>query len=184
MPTLALKDNPPSRFPEASILESTQIWSIAKVRARQEKALAFDLMAEGIGYYLPLFSKSFKRPDTGKKRTSILPIFPSYLPFECESVPPWLFRSERVAAIIEVKAQNRFREQLHAIYQCRECTVGLADIPQREFTIGQQVRVLAGPCAGIVGNLVKRINENFLVINVEGLGFAGIRVNAEFLEPV
>lgn len=184
MPILALKDNPPSRFPNIPILETTNDWFIAKVRARQEKALAFDMMANGLGYYLPVFTKSIKRPDTGKKRTSILPLFPSYIPFECGSVPSWLTKSERVTAIIEIKGQNRFRQQLHAVYQAREYGLAVSCLSENEFALGQQVRLLEGPCAGVVGTVVKLISECILVIQVEGLGYAGIRVNAEALEPV
>jgi hypothetical protein len=184
MPILAKKDNPPSRFPDIPILETTNDWFIAKVRARQEKALAFDMMAHGMGYYLPVITKSIKRPDTGKKRTSILPLFPSYLPFECESAPTWLVRSERVIAIIRIKAKNRFRQQLHAIYQARDCDLVIASHTESEYTLGRQVRLLEGPCTGLVGTVVKHISECILVMQVEGLGCAGIRVNAEDLELV
>lgn len=184
MPILALKDNPPTRFPDTSILETTGNWYIAKVKARQEKALAFDMMAEGTGYYLPIYTKSIRRPDTNKKRTSILPLFPSYLPFECETVPSWLVRSERVAAVIEIKAQNRFRQQLHAIYRARECGLVASSLSESEYALGQQVRILEGPCAGVVGRVIKHISESILIIQVEGLGCAGIRVNAEALEPI
>ncbi len=184
MPILAIKDNPPSRFPNIPILETTNGWFIAKVRARQEKALAFDMMAHGMGYYLPVFTKSVIRPDTGKKRTSILPLFPSYLPFECESVPSWLARSERVSAIIAIKAQNQFRQQLHAIFRARECGLSVPAFSKHEFDLGQQVRLIEGPCAGVVGTVVKHISECILMMQIEGLGCAGIRVKAEALEPV
>ena len=179
MPTLALKDNPPVRYPNLPISETGLNWYIAKVRSRQEKALAFDLLSMDIGYYLPMSTKSIRRPDTGKKRTSILPLFPSYLPFECEEVPSWLLRSERVTSIMEIRAQDRFKSQLDAIYRYQENRLLPSD--RDAFEMGQSVTISEGPCAGLVGKLVNRINGSTLVLLVEGLGYAEIHVDAQKL---
>ncbi|HKP96076.1 MAG TPA: transcription termination/antitermination NusG family protein [Fibrobacteria bacterium] len=184
MPILAIKDNPPSRFPNVPITATKLNWYIAKVKPRQEKALAFDLMFQETGYYLPLFTKSVKRQDTGKKRTSILPLFPSYLPFECDQVPTWLIRSDRVSTILQVKAQARFKQQLNEIYLARECGLGLTPIHESGFEIGQSVKIINGPCNGLIGKLIKKNNENVLVIQIEGLGIAGIHVDASNLEAI
>ena len=184
MPILAIKNNPPSRYPNAPILETDLSWYIAKVRPRQEKALAFDLIAMQIGYYLPLFTKSIKRPDNQKKRTSILPLFPSYVPFECARVPSWLVYSDRICGILEVKEQRKFKQQLSVIYRARESRTGLSPVDPIEFMVGKPVRIAHGPCAGMIGKMVKRINADIFVLHLEGLGYAGIHVNANCLEEI
>jgi len=181
MPILAIKDNPPIRFPGISILETGFDWYIAKVKARQEKALAFDMLAMDIGYYLPLYAKSVRRPDTGKLRTTLLPLFPSYLPFSCEKVPDWLLRSDRISKVLEIRGQETFQSQLEAIYRTRECSQGLSPADQHDFEMGQRVKIIEGPCQGLSGKLVNRMNGSILVLQVEGLGFASIRVNPKHL---
>lgn len=181
MPTLALRDNPPTRHPNLSIGETGLNWFIAKVKPRQEKALAFDLLAKDIGYYLPTFTKSIRRLDTGKLRTSILPLFPSYLPFECDDVPDWLLRSERVTTILKIRAQDQFKSQLGAIYRCRENRIGIMPSDGDAFEMGQSVQVTDGPCAGMVGKLTKWISGSCLVIRVDGLGFAELQVNPQHI---
>jgi hypothetical protein len=182
MPTLAIKDNPPSRYPNLSICETGLNWYIAKVKPRQEKALAFDLLAMEVGYYLPLFSKSIRRPDTGKLRTSILPLFPSYLPFECREVPDWLLRSDRVITVMAIRAQENFKTELESIYRARECR--LSPSHWDAFEMGQLVKISDGPCKGLVGRLVNRINGTSLVMRVEGLGFAEIHVNPQHISSL
>jgi hypothetical protein len=181
MPIIAIKDNPPTRYPNLSISETGLNWYIAKVKPRQEKALAFELLAMEVGYYLPLFSKSVRRPDTGKLRTSILPLFPSYLPFECDDVPEWLRRSDRVVSVMNIRCQQHFKNQLEVIYRAREFRLALSPSHRDDFEMGQLVKISDGPCQGLVGKLVKRINGAGLVLLVEGLGFAEIHVNPQHL---
>lgn len=184
MPILAIKNNPPSRYPNIPIHETDLSWYIARVRPRQEKALAFDLMAREIGYYLPLFTKSIKRPDNQKKRTSILPLFPSYVPFECERLPPWLFNSDRICNILEIKEQRKFKQQLNMIYMAREGRMGLSPVDRIEFIVGKPARIAQGPFAGLIGKMVKRINDHVFALHMEGLGYAAIQVNADCLEEI
>jgi hypothetical protein len=184
MPILAIKDNPPSRFPNYPIPETGLDWYIAKVKPRQEKALAFDLMDMEIGYYLPLYSKSIRRPDTGKLRTSILPLFPSYLPFECNEVPEPILHSNRVIKVMKIRAQDHFKAQLQAVYLAREGRLPIIPCDRDAFEMGQLVKICEGPCKGLVGKLVNRINGSSLVIRLEGLGFAGIHVNPQHLAPL
>jgi hypothetical protein len=69
-------ENPPTRHPAGPISESKEPWWVAKVKPRQEKAIAFDLIARSIDYYLPMFTKVVRRKDNNKPRKSILSLFP------------------------------------------------------------------------------------------------------------
>ena len=106
------------------------------------------------------------------------------MPFECDRVPPWLVNSDRVCAILEIKEQRKFKQQLNMIYAAREGRMGLSPVDQIEFMVGKPARIAHGPCAGLVGKMVKRINDNVLVLHLEGLGYAGIHVNADCLEEI
>jgi hypothetical protein len=184
MPILSIKANPPSRYPNVPLIGTGLNWYIAQVKPRQEKSLAFDLMSMEIGYYLPLFKKSIRRPDTGKLRSSFMVMFPSYVPFECEHVPSSLIHSDRVCKILEVKSQDKFRQQLNMIYQAQNDRMGVSPVSQIEFMVGRSVRIIEGPCKGMIGRMVKMINDTFLVLELEGLGFAGIRVSVNSLETL
>ena len=76
-----VNENPPARFPVKPLDEYSLPWWVAKVKPRQEKALAFDFIAKNIEYYLPLLTKVTRRKDNNKPRKSIIPLFPGYISF-------------------------------------------------------------------------------------------------------
>ena len=77
---LRFEENPPMRTPStASVADMSGDWWVAHTKARFEKALAFDLIAKGIGYYLPMVERV--KLSGGRKRRLLLPLFPSYVFF-------------------------------------------------------------------------------------------------------
>ena len=73
---LKLADNPrmlPSEF--QSVLDLPGAWWVAHTKARNEKALAFDLSDRGVGYYLPMAERI--KVSGGRKRRVMLPLFTS-----------------------------------------------------------------------------------------------------------
>lgn len=177
MPILSMNENPPSRFPDQNILDSKQTWWIAKVKPRMEKALARDLLERDLEYYLPYYTKVTRRADSRALRKSLLPLFPSYVPFACEKEPWPLLQLNRISTILAVKAQKRFKQELNQIYLAYEKNVRILPASRHEFIPGQFVRVIAGPLNGITGRIVKLKDTDFLLLSVEGLGEACISIN-------
>ena len=44
-----INENPPARFPARAITEAAAPWWVAKVKPRQEKAIAFDFIRNSVG---------------------------------------------------------------------------------------------------------------------------------------
>jgi hypothetical protein len=177
MPVLAIKHHLPARFPGMPILESKHNWYVAKVRPRQEKAFASDLMAMGIGYYLPVYPRVARHKGNGKRRISSLPLFPSHVAFECDTVPAGVLGSDRVYSIIHVHAQKEFKERLNALHQAHENGMELCLVDPEEIQAGAEARVIDGPCKGLSGKMVRRPSGIFVVLQVPGLGMAGIQAD-------
>ncbi len=176
-------ENPPSRFPGRAIDQAEQPWWIAKLRPRQEKAMAWDLMNAGIEYYLPLYTKVIRRQDNNKPRKSIMPLFPGYISFALEPERRHeLYKKNRLVNIIEVRHQKRFVRELSQIYLSLE--LGIEMEPLETFEEGETVEVFRGPLRGIRGDIIHVRDADKLVLSVEGLGRAAIKVDAALVKSV
>ncbi len=105
-------ENPPLIWPEVqSISDFTGLWWVAHTKSRNEKALAQDLVAKNISYFLPMTWKVQRRSH--RTLRSLLPLFSGYLFFcgrEAERLE--LLRTNRVANVIEVKDQEKLLDEL------------------------------------------------------------------------
>lgn len=181
MAILAEKDNPPTCNLNCPILESEGTWWIAKVKPRQEKAFAFDLIEQCIGYYLPYYIKISKRSD-GKNRKALLVLFPSYVTFISDDPYP-LLKTNRLATILPVQAQTRFKQQLNQVYVANEYGIQVDPVITSNYQKGDFVKVVTGPLKGISGQIIRLNNESLLVIQVVGMGVACVNVNNYQVEP-
>jgi hypothetical protein len=182
MSIISQKDNPPSRFPNRSILETEGTWWIAKLKPRQEKAFACDLLEREIEYYLPFYKKVTKRSD-GKNRKTSLVLFPSYVPFVSDN-PYSLLSLNRIATLMPVQAQMRFKKQLHYIYMINESSVQVNPVSNTVLLKGELVRVISGPLINVIGKIMFFQGNNFLVLEVDGMGSTYISINPFQVEPV
>ena len=162
--------NPPISWPESlSISQFCGTWWVAHTKSRNEKALANELAAFDISYFLPMTTKVSRR--TGRTIRSLLPLFGGYL-FFCgdEEQRVQLLRTNRVASLIEVKSQEKLVEELLQI----ECAVnaGVDLKPHDYIRKGQRCRVTGGPLAGMQGIIEETKSSVRLVINVDILGKA------------
>lgn len=181
MPILSDKNNPPSKSFECSILEKLGTWWVAKVKPRQEKAFAFDLLEQGIDYYLPFYEKKTKRSD-GKFRKSTLVLFPSYVPFLSEN-PFGLLRQNRIATILPITDQKKFRAELNQISLAQESSVVIHPhcLSEREaLSGGAEVRISSGILKGLTGSIVSN-QKKFMILTVTGLGSVKVIVNHQML---
>jgi hypothetical protein len=183
MPTLSHNDTPPSRYPDEPIVESRLTWWIAKVKPRREKVLAREFLACQTEYYLPYYKKKTSRNDCSSHRLSLLPLFPSYVPFACEGAPWPFLKNDSVSTILPVKAQRRFKKELNTIYLACERNIDVRPIEKRQYTIGQNVRVVAGSLQGIQGSVVRIKGVHYFYLLVEGLGGACIEIDGRLTEP-
>jgi len=158
---------PPGRDLQADL----GFWKVARIRSRNEKALARDCEAMGIPFYLPLYVKRARRRDNNKPRQSLLPLFPGYFPFVArEDHQRRLLETGRVAQIMEIPDQRRFVDDLLQIWKTLES--GTAILGVESITPGQTVRIQEGPLAGMTGIVKEVRDQRSLLLAVEAFQMA------------
>ena len=147
-------DNPPSLTPGADTPAAMEgPWWVAHTKARNEKALAWELFHNGIGYFLPMREHVFF--SGGRKRRAMIPLFTSYV-FFCgdEAARRIALATNRVCQTLEVTNQQRLIGELAAIHQA--LTVSAALEPYPHAAVGLRCRIKAGPFEGLEGVVVER----------------------------
>ena len=180
---LKLSDNPPPISPPAvAVGDLTGRWWIAHTKARTEKAFAWDLVAAGVGYYLPMTRRT--TVSGGRKRHVLKPLFTSYV-FVCgeEAARYKALTTGRLCAMLAVPDQPRLVDELSAVQRA------LAGSPELDLypfaAVGRRCRVTAGPMMGTVGVVVQRTNRATLVLEVSILRQgAAMEVDLSLIEPV
>ena len=150
---LKTSENPPLIWPEVgSIRDFSGEWWVVHTKSRNEKALAHDLIRRQISYFLPMSWKV--RRKSRRTIKSLLPLFSGYL-FFCgnEDERSELWRTDRVANLIEVKDQQKLLKELLQIEQALRA--GAPMTPHKYIKTGQKCRVMAGPLLGLQGIVVK-----------------------------
>ena len=173
--------NPPIIWPEVdSIRRFTGRWWVAHTRSRNEKALANDLMARGVQYFLPMSWRAHR--CRGRTIRSLLPLFTSYL-FFCGDEEHRLaaLKTNRVAGVIEVTDQDKL---VHELCQFEHALrAGAVLVPHRYVRKGQRCRVIAGPLTGLEGIVVTSRTATRLVLQIDILGRAtSVEIDIDMVE--
>ena len=180
---LKLSDNPPNLSPDVGTLADLEgLWWVAHTKARNEKALAWDLLHRGIGYFLPMRDRVFF--SGGRKRHGMMPLFTSYL-FFCGDLEDryTAMRTNRICKTLDVADQPRLIHELTAIESVLEGDAELEPYPGP--AIGRRCSILGGPFAGIEGVVVERARRARLVLEVGLLGQGvAMTIEADLLEPI
>lgn len=167
---LKVSENPPLVWPEEkSIADFEGQWWVAHTKARNEKALAWQLLKKEVQYFLPMHWKVSK--SRGRTLRSLLPLFSGYL-FFCGDENDRLeaLKTNRVANIIPVDNQQRLVRELLPIETLLQ--LGKPVIPHEYIKVGQRCRVIAGPLMGTEGIVLLTPKETRLVLQVDMLGQA------------
>ncbi len=94
-----------------------------------------------------------------------------------------MWRTSRVASIIEVKDQVVFVNELLQIEQALR--VGAPLSPHKYIKAGQPYRIIAGPLAGLEGIVVRTKNSIRLVLQIDMLGQAtSVEVDTDMIEKL
>jgi len=182
LPLLKISENPPLVWPQAeSLRQFNGLWWVAHTKSRNEKALAHDLMAKNISYFLPMTWKV--RRQTHRTIKSLLPLFTGYL-FFCGDEPARveLLKTNRVANLLEVKNQEVFLRELVRFEQALRAGAPL--VPHKYIEAGQWCRVIAGPLLGLEGIVVQTRGDTRLVLQIDMLGqAASVEIGMDMIEP-
>jgi transcription antitermination factor NusG len=180
---IALHKNPPIVSPACgSVRELEGQWWVAHTRSRHEKALAVDLAAQGVPYFLPMVERTLvvrKRRFKG-----MMPLFPGYVFFVGDASARYrALSTSHVANVIPVVDQERFVDELTQIEHALSSPAGLDPFPYLKQ--GVRCRIKAGPLAGVQGIIIRRGGITRLVLQIDMLGQAvATEIDPELLEPL
>jgi transcription antitermination factor NusG len=178
---LKLADNPTQLLPGLQRpAEAAGEWWVAHTKPRMEKALAWDLTARGVAYYLPLARRTVM--SGGRKRTMMIPLFPSYV-FFCGLSDTRLsvLTTKRVCHILPVPQRQTFVSELESVHAALSVNGDLNVYPHA--VVGKRCRVSRGPMRGIEGTVIQDQNVTRLVLSVSIIGSGTfLEINAADLE--
>lgn len=179
---LKYADNPPIRSSGAADLgDLSGTWWVGHTKARAEKAFAWDLHRQGIGYFLPMID--CVRVSGGRKRRLMVPLFPSYV-FFCgdEDDRGRALATNRLCQTLEPPDRDVLVAELVQVEQALASKAALDPYPFA--AVGARCRVKAGPLRGLEGIVLRRDRTARLVLQVSMLGQgASVEVDASLLEP-
>ena len=161
---------------------SDRRWWVIYTKARQEKALARDLLGHEIPFYLPLVKKTSVNRAYGI--ASRIPLFAGYVfMYGTEDERVRSLTTNRVSRILTVHDPERLRSDLRQLHR-----MIAEDAPlrvERRLAPGSRVRVRRGPLEGLEAMVVTRRGRTLLVVAVDFLQQgASMEVNDCMLEPV
>lgn len=164
---LKLSDNPVPRWPaDRPLADDLGRWWVARVKPRNEKALAWELADLGVGYYLPLLVQRTIRRDNRKPRKSILCAFPGYLSLAgYQERKTEILRTGRIINVIRVDDQERFVRELDQVQKvfARSSAVGV----QEGLAVGRRAVIVSGPMEGVEGVITRLSRPQKVFLNVE-----------------
>ena len=184
MPILDAED---SQYPEnlLSAFEEQpddRKWWAVYTKARQEKALARQLVQMEVPFYLPLVPK--ENMIRGRRVKSHIPLFTGYV-FVCgdEEQRVKSLTTNRISTMLPVDDQVQLLTDLRQIAQLIQVDAPLT--VEARLTAGDPVRIKNGPMAGLEGVVITRRGQARLLVAVKMLQ-QGVSVEIEdfLLEPL
>lgn len=158
--------NPADLLSPEFISETSRTWWTMYTRVRQEKSLARELLAWRIPFYLPLVKQSHLH--RGRKRSSFLPLFSSYIFVFCsEEERIRALGTDRVAQMLHVADADGLVHDLRQIQRLIQAEVPLTI--ESKLQPGSRVRVKTGVLVGLEGVVQARTKPTRLVVLVNML---------------
>jgi len=180
---LKAEQNPPIVCPQDVPVDQLDgRWWVLHTKARNEKALAWDLLSRDVSYFLPMVEKV--RTTRGRRIKTVVVLFPGYVFLcGCDQDRYTAMTTNRVASAIDVVDQGRIVKELTAIQKALDTPKQLDPFPYLQA--GRRCVVTSGPLKGIEGRLVRRKNIDRLVLQVHVLGQAvSTEIDAALLEVI
>jgi transcription antitermination factor NusG len=157
-------------------------WYVLHTKSRQEKVVADDLAAMGIGCFLPLVKQV--RYYGNRKAWAELPLFPSYVFLRGEVDHVYeADRTKRIAQIIKVSQQDKLDWELRNLYLALSAKAPLTPFPY--LKVGVRVEVRSGPFRGLQGMIEGRTPKDRLLLQVDILGQAvSLEIDGSLLDVI
>jgi hypothetical protein len=158
-----------------SCLTSHRKWRVIFTRPGRQQALASDMLAAEVPFYLP---RGIKRGRV--REVSYYPLFDNYLfLFATEKECMQSLLTGRINRVLPVPEQEVFHGDLQQIDQLIRSNVPLAI--ERKVVPGTAVRIKSGPLKGVKGTVIERRQGTRLLVAVRFLQ-AGVSVEIDHTE--
>lgn len=189
MPILAEE---PSLFPADLLDESEEnvnsedgsprVWWAIYTKSRQEKALARDLFARCMSFYLPQVQRDHL--IRGQVVHSYSPVFPGYLfLYGTPEERVDSLKTNRISRILPVLDQDELLQDLRRLANL--IAVGVPLTVEQRLAAGQKVRIRNGPMAGFEGTIAQRRGADRLLIAVNFLQQGvSVEINDFMVDPI
>jgi transcriptional antiterminator RfaH len=155
-------------------------WIVLQTRSRQEKAVAADLTALGVGHFLPLV-KQVRYYGRRKARVQV-PLFPGYVFLHGQVDQAYeADRLKRIANILPVSDQQRIDWELRNIHLALGQQANLD--PHPYLAVGTRVEVRSGPFQGLQGLVENRDRLDRVILQINYLSRAmSLEIDAALLD--
>jgi len=157
-------------------------WHVLHTKSRQEKAVADDLAALKVDFFLPTLRQT--RYYGNRKALVDLPMFPGYVFLWGTLEQAYLAdRTKRIAQIIKVVDQEKLDWELTNLHLALSKSAVLEPYPH--LVKGVRVEVRSGPFRGLQGIIEDKINPHRLILQVGLLGRGvSLEIDASLLDVV
>ncbi|NQU26471.1 MAG: antitermination protein NusG [Candidatus Nealsonbacteria bacterium] len=185
MPILAAETSifPENLFELSQAEPSDSSWLAVYTMARQEKALARQLLARETPFYLPLVAKD-SSSSRGRRVRSFVPLFNGYIfLFGTEQDRVGALTTNRISRILPVKDQQQLCQDLMQVYHLIKTDAPLTI--ERRLMPGRRVRVKAGAMMGMEGTVTSRRGPCRLLVAINFLQQGvSVAIDDYMLEPL
>ncbi len=162
--------------------DSSRSWWVLYTKARQEKAIARNLLACQIPFYLPQVEKT--NVSRGRRSRSFVPLFAGYVfLFGSEEERIRTLMTNRVSRVLTIDDPSHLVADLR---QLRQLIVSDAPLTiESRLLPGARVRVRGGSLEGIEGTVLSRRGKTRLLVAIDFLQQgASVEVEDFLLEPI
>jgi transcription antitermination factor NusG len=150
--------------PEMTVEKGERCWQVMHTRSRQEKALARQLGAGRIPFYLPLITRRSR--SGGRAIVSHVPLFPGYVFVLASREERWsVLSTRRVVRPLEVVDQAGLWRDLRQVQ--RLIASGEPLVSEPRWQPGVRVKICGGPLAGLVGQVLRTASGRRFVVQVD-----------------
>jgi transcriptional antiterminator RfaH len=162
--------------------DSDRNWWAVYTKARQEKAIVRQLVAQEVPCYLPLVEKT--QVIRGRRNRSYQPVFSGYLfLFANDDERVTTLQTNRVSQMLPVANGIEFCNDLRGVRNLIATNAPLTI--ESRLEAGQPVRIKHGPFAGLEGTIIQRRNSTRLLIAVKYLQQGvSVQIDDFLVEPI
>lgn len=163
-----------------------RLWYVLHTKSRHEKVVNDLLLKKSVEAYLPLVTMRSKRRD--RKVMIRVPLFPGYVFVKTDLHPNSHLEVVKTAGAVRLIGNNQ--GPVAVPDQTIDSLQIMVNSNQpvatgHQLKTGDQVMVVLGPFAGVVGTFARYGSKGRVVVNIEALGqYAGVEVGEDDIEVI